>query len=128
MTDGGDKQKTILVVEDEPEVRQSTALVLEALDFSVVEAAGGIEMLAVLESDRDIDLLFVDLILAGGVNGAELAREAVASRPGLRVLLTSGRPELAKDKQFPVIGKPFRLSELGDKVKEALESDSGGGC
>jgi len=125
---GGEKRKTILVVDDEPEVRQSTAMLLEALEFSVVEAPGGREALAILESDDGIDLLFVDLILSGGINGAELAREAVASRPGLKVLLTSGRPEMVKGKRFPVIGKPFRLSELGDRIGEVLEGGSNMGC
>ena len=128
MTDGGGKRQMILVVDDEPEVRQSTALLLEALDFRVLEAADGADARAVLESDPGVDLLFVDVILSGGVNGAELARDAVAARPGLRVLLTSGRPDLVKDDRFPIIGKPFRLSELGDRIDEILKSSSGGGC
>ena len=128
MTDWGCKRQTILVVDDEPEVRQSTALLLEALDFRVLEAADGADARAILESDPGVDLLFVDVILSGGVNGAELARDAVAARPGLRVLLTSGRPDLVGDDRFPIIGKPFRLSELGDRIDEILKSISGGGC
>lgn len=128
MTGGGKQRKTILVVDDEPEVRNSTAMLLEALDFSVLEAADGHQAVAILNGDNSIDLLFVDVILAGGVNGAELAREAVAARPDLRVLLTTGRPELVKDKAFPVLGKPFRLSELGDRISEVLDGDPNGVC
>ncbi len=124
MTDRGDKLQTILVVDDEPEVRQSTAMLLEALDFTVVEAAGGRDALAILESDIGVNLLFVDVVLAGGVNGAELARNAVAARPDLQVLLTSGRPELVKDNRFPIIAKPFRLSELGDRISQILGDSS----
>lgn len=114
---------TILVVDDEPEVRNSTALLLETLDYTVVEAGDGRSAIAALERDAAIDLLLTDVVLPGGMSGADLAKRACAKRPVLKVLLTSGRPEFLEGTDFAVIGKPFRLAELSRKVAEVLGQD-----
>lgn len=118
---------TILVVDDEPEVRQSTAMLLETLDYTVVEAADVRSAMATLDENGTVDLLLTDVILPGGMNGTDLAREALAKCPGLKVLLTSGRPDLVEAGSFPIIGKPFRLAELGDRIDEVLGGPSLGG-
>lgn len=116
------KRKTILIVDDEPEVRRSTALLLEALEFSVLEAHDASSALAALDQNARVDLLFTDLVLPGGVSGADLARQATAKRPGLKVLLTTGRPDLAEGETFTLIGKPFHMADLARKIEEALRA------
>ena len=72
------------------------------------------EALEALQCPDQIDLLFTDLVMPGGVSGVALARRAQVIRPGLRVLLTTGYAGLeapAAD-EFPIISKPFRSAEL----------------
>ena len=120
MTDLERDRRTILVVDDEPEVRSSTAILLETLDFSVLEARDAPSALAALEENASIELLFTDLVLPGGVSGADLARQALAKRPGLKVLLTTGRPELAEGETFTLIGKPFRMADLARMIEKVM--------
>ena len=114
---------TILVVDDEPEVRSSTALLLETLNYAVVEASDGPSAIAALERNEAIDLLLADVVLPGGMSGTDLAKQACAKRPVLKVLLTSGRPEFLEGTDFAVISKPFRMAELGRKLTEILGQD-----
>ena len=113
-------RQTILVVDDEAEVRESTALLLETLDYAVLEAQDAKSAIAVLERDRTVDLLLTDMVLPGGVSGTQLARQALASRPDLNVLLTTGRPELVEGQEFSIIEKPFRMAELAEKIRHAM--------
>ena len=119
---GGNRpdQQTILVVDDEAEVRDSTALLLETLDYAVLEAKDAQSAIAVLEREGTVDLLLTDMVLTGGVSGAQLARQALARRPDLKILLTTGRPELVEGEDFTIIEKPFRMSELAEKIQEAM--------
>jgi DNA-binding NtrC family response regulator len=126
MTDLERGRKTILVVDDEPAVRDSTALLLEMLDFSVMEAGDARSALLALEENASVDLLFTDLALPDGVSGADLARQALAMRPGLKILLTTGRPGLVKAESFTMIGKPFRMADLARKIKEAMGAGTPG--
>jgi signal transduction histidine kinase len=82
--------ETILVVEDDTDVRNHTMGVLTELGYRVVEASNGKAALAVLQSRSDIALLFTDVGLPGGMNGLQLAEEAEKFRPDLAVLLTTG--------------------------------------
>jgi DNA-binding NtrC family response regulator len=113
-------RKTILVVDDEPEVRSSTALLLETLGFLTVQAEDARSAFAVLEENKTVDLLFTDMVLPGGVSGVDLAREVLAKHPDLKVLVTSGRPELVNQDEFSVISKPFRMAELANRIREEL--------
>ena len=119
---GGIQQdrQTILVVDDEAEVRDSTALLLETLDYVVLEAQDARTAIAVLEQDSTIDLMLTDMVLPGGVSGAQLARQALAKRPDLKVLLTTGRPELVEGEEFTIIEKPFRMAVLAEKIRQAM--------
>lgn len=114
-------RKTILVVDDEPEVRDSTALLLEAIGFDVLQASDAESALAVLDRCSAVDLLFTDLSLPGGVNGAELAEKALEDFPDLKIILTTGRPEMAAGFDYPFISKPFRLVELGQAIDQVLQ-------
>lgn len=112
--------KTILLVDDEPEVRNSTAMLLEALAYRVLEAQDAESAMAALAQFRPIDLLLTDVILPGGVNGTELATKALKTCPDLKVILTTGRPEMASGSGLPLICKPFRIAELSQAIDEAL--------
>jgi CheY-like chemotaxis protein len=78
------------VVEDEHELRHYTTETLRELGYMVLEAADGYAALDVLDRHPEIDLLFTDVVLAGGINGRALADEALRRRPGLKVLFTTG--------------------------------------
>ena len=111
---------TILLVDDEPEVRASTAMLLEALDFEVLEAGDAAAALAVLADHPAVDLLLSDFILPGDLDGAGLCRAALEARPGIKVMLTTGRTELAAGAGIPVIGKPFRMAEISAAIDDLL--------
>lgn len=115
----------ILLVEDSEVVRMLTVEVLEELEYSVIEAAEAQQALQVLRSDEHIDLLMTDIGLPG-MNGQELAIAARQLRPDLKVLYASGYAESVEiDKNEPatrtdIIGKPFSLDALRDKVQGML--------
>ena len=108
----------VLLVEDDAEVRASAAMLLESLDCTVIEAADAASAMASLETDGQIRVLLSDVVLPGGENGFELAREAVCRYPDLRVILVSGYPESALKKvgasesTFPLLGKPYTKEQL----------------
>jgi len=119
--------ETILVVEDDARVRRVSVRRLRELGYDVIEADSGPAALAVLERGDPIDLLFTDVIMAGGMTGLDLAREAGERRPGLKTLLTSGyaepsviergRPKL----ESAWLGKPHSARELHAKIRELLD-------
>jgi CheY-like chemotaxis protein len=87
------KPKTVLVVEDEPTIRALAISILEDLGCETLSAANAREALALIEQDQPIDVLFTDINLPDGpdaIDGLELARRAVAFRPRLRVIYTTG--------------------------------------
>ena len=82
--------ETILVVEDDDALRSYTVETLAELGYRVLPATNGAAALEILDSGNDIDLLFTDVVMPGGLNGRQLADEAVRRRPGLKVLFTTG--------------------------------------
>jgi len=117
----------ILIVEDNSEVRQVSARILQGLSYETVEARNGDEALRHLQGDRRFDLLFTDMMLPGGISGAEISEEAKRLQPEIKVLFTSGyTPEsFAQKRQSEIEGflvhKPYRKAELVDKVRETLK-------
>jgi DNA-binding NtrC family response regulator len=93
---------------------------LETLDYVVLEAQDARTAIAVLEQDETIDLMLTDMVLPGGVSGTQLAQQALAKRPDLRILLTTGRPELVEGEEFAIIEKPFRMAALAEKIRQAM--------
>ena len=87
--------ETILVVEDDPRVRRVAVRRLKELGYAVIEADSGPAALRVLDREEPIDLLFTDIVMAGGMTGVDLAQEARRRRPGLKILFTSGYAEPA---------------------------------
>lgn len=124
-----DVTATILVVEDDPDVRKVATAQLGSLGYAVIEARDAASALDVLRSDRIIDMLFTDVMMPGDLSGLDLGREAQKVRPGLAVLYTSGFTETSLQDQDPgqiadirdrLIPKPYRLRDLARKVGEVL--------
>jgi PAS domain S-box-containing protein len=122
----GPVDATILLVEDDAMVRAYVQAQLENLGYRVLAAADGQRALAILRQREDIDLLFTDIVMPGGMNGRELADAAKALKPDLKVLFTSGYTENAivhhgrLDDGALLLGKPYRRAELDVRVREAL--------
>jgi nitrogen-specific signal transduction histidine kinase len=120
--------ETILVVEDDPLVRNFVALQLRDLGYNVIEAANGPQARKLLEGDAKIDLLFTDAVMPGGMTGRQVADAAKRQRPTLKVLFTSGYTENSivhhgrLDTGVHFLSKPFRRQELAVKVREALDA------
>jgi PAS domain S-box-containing protein len=119
--------ETLLIVEDEEDVRQIACRVLAGLGYRILQAGDGKAALALVDSDVSIDLLFTDVVLPGGMNGPEIARRALARRPGLKVLYTSGYTGNAIQQldalATPVrlITKPYPIDELAQTVRALLD-------
>ncbi|MEO0929423.1 MAG: PAS domain S-box protein [Pseudomonadota bacterium] len=118
---------TVLVVEDNPQVRKLTAERLKELGYGVREAERGDVAAEMLQLDEGIDAVFTDLVMPGELDGLALARHIVASYPNIRILLTSGYAEdiLSRhheDVVHHILRKPYRQSELA-KALAALFDD-----
>jgi signal transduction histidine kinase/ActR/RegA family two-component response regulator len=118
--------ETILVVEDDDEVRRASVEALREVGYNVLEAGDAMEGVRLIVDRGGIDLLFTDVGLPGGVNGPALADAARSAQPGLRVLFTTGYTRNAVlhhgtlDHGVHFIAKPFNLSALAAKVREVL--------
>ena len=113
----------ILLVDDDANVRQVTAMLLDVLGFAVVEADGAAQALERL--DDETDLLLTDYAMPG-VTGAELAREARQRYPGLPVVFITGYAQVdgLEDGQYLIVQKPFREEELTQKLRLALAAST----
>jgi PAS domain S-box-containing protein len=115
----------ILVVEDNEQVRQVTLARLESLGYDVLEAQSGPEAIEVLKSAAPVALVFSDVVMPGGMSGYDIARWVHKSKPGIKVLLTSGNEEPARREApdlstLSVLGKPYSRAQLGHAVHDAL--------
>jgi PAS domain S-box-containing protein len=121
--------ETILVVEDERDLRTYTTEALRDLGYRVLEAADATAALEILEQHPEVELLFTDVVLAGGMNGRALADEVAQRRPGLPILFTTGYTSNAivhdgqLDPEVHLIGKPFTSAELAAQVRHMLTRD-----
>jgi PAS domain S-box-containing protein len=119
--------ETILVVEDEPDVRVFAVEALRELNYRVIEAQDGASALRLLDAHREIELLLTDIGLPGGMNGRQLADEARRRRADLKVLFTSGYARNAivhhgrLDPGVELITKPFTFAGLAAKVRHVLD-------
>ena len=120
------RRETILTVEDDPRVRRVSLRRLRELGYSVLEAQNGPEALAIIDRGERFDLLFTDVVMAGGMSGTELAQIARTKRPDLKVLFTSGYAEPAVMTQALLarnaawLGKPYTIQQLGEKLRALL--------
>ncbi len=123
----GSRHETILVVEDEDDVRSFTRDTLQELGYDVREAANGPAALRALEANPGLRLLFTDIGLPGGLNGRQLADEARRRWPSIRVLLTTGytRDAVVRHGRLEpgveLLVKPFTEADLARKIREVLD-------
>ena len=119
--------ETILVVEDDVSVRTYSVDALRDLGYRTIEAPDGPSAVRLLETQTHVDLLFTDVVLPGGMSGAQVAARARELRPGLKVLFTTGYARNAifhhgrLDKGVQLITKPFSFEELAAKVRDVLD-------
>ena len=110
--------RTILVVDDDPDVRDYAISVLEDFGYRVLSAADGEASLSLLENDGAIDVLFTDVVMPG-INGFEVARRAVARSPRLKVLFASGyATDLTPAGRL--LKKPYRPQQLTREIAALL--------
>jgi PAS domain S-box-containing protein len=120
-------QETVLVVEDEPALRELAARVLTGAGYTVLQAANGADALALLSQHAEaVHLVFTDVVMPG-MNGRELAARLATLRPGIRVLYTSGYTEDAilrhgvLDDPRRFLSKPYTPAALRRRIREALD-------
>jgi len=117
----------VLLVDDDEIVRFTVGSMLEELGYAVLSAASGAEALSIIEADARIDLLFTDVVMAGPIGGRKLAERAVAIRPALKVLFTSGYTENAivhsgrLDPGVELLSKPYGRDVLAAKIRRVLD-------
>jgi CheY-like chemotaxis protein len=118
--------ETVLVVEDDPALRQVMVRVLPRLGYSVIEAKDGSQALEILTRDN-IDLLLTDVVMPGDVSGPELARRALERNTAIKVVLATGFAddmiaEIADLGNHAVLlRQPFRREDLAQILRQALD-------
>ncbi len=117
----------ILVVEDDAPVRKHLVAQLCDLGYRITTSRNGAEALEILEHTDGIDLMFTDIVMPGGMNGRQLADAALAQRPDLKILFTSGYTENVMlhrgrlDEGVHFLGKPYRRDDLMAKLRDVLD-------
>jgi signal transduction histidine kinase len=120
-------KETVLVVEDNEEVRNLAMSMLERLGYKVLQAHNSRMALEIIKRDyKDIDLIFTDIVMPGGINGIELMRETQKYYPDIKVLYTSGYTQNAiPDYQLrsgeELISKPYHKETLAHKIRKVLD-------
>ncbi len=117
---------SVLLVDDDDEVATLVGEMLEHLGYQVTHSASAAAALGALANGHRVDIVFSDVMMPGGMNGVELAREIRVRDLGVPVLLTSGYAEAARKSAeaegVHVLAKPYRLEELALALKSAMES------
>ncbi len=120
--------ETVLVVEDDPDVRAFVVAALGVLGYRVMEAEDGPAALALLNQVSRIDLLLTDVVLPRGMNGRQVAEEVRKRYPRLKTLFSSGYTENAivhqgtLDKDAELLAKPYTREALAQKVRRVLDA------
>ena len=118
--------ETILVVDDVPEQREISAMLLKSLGYQVFTVASGEQAIGFLR-ENPVDLLLLDMIMAPGMDGLETYRQALALRPGQKALLVSGFSETDRVREALRLGagdyvkKPYLLRTLSQAVQKELK-------
>ncbi len=116
---------SVLLAEDDDDVRRMLSMVLKRKGYQVIEAADGTEALElILSKDLHVDFLLSDILMPG-LKGTEVATHMLKERPGIKILLMTGFADVAiledaKSKGIPVMDKPFSPNELLIKMEELL--------
>jgi len=118
-SDNGSRRGHALLVEDDREVAALTREMLSCLGFAVTHVVSADAALGALANDRAIDIVLSDIMMPGGVNGLELAREIKRRHQNLPIILTTGYVEAAadmKDEEFHLLPKPYSLEALAEAL------------
>ena len=122
--------ETVLVVEDDDEVRETAVSLLTDLGYSVLKAREAMGALSVVESGVPIDVLFTDVVMPGPLRSPELARKAKERLPNLAVLFTSGYTENAivhggrLDRGVELLSKPYTREALARKIRHVIANQA----
>jgi signal transduction histidine kinase/DNA-binding response OmpR family regulator len=122
--------ETILVVEDDAAIRRLVVRQVAALGYRVEEAANAAGAIDCLESGRRIDLLFTDVVMAGQIDGFDLALTVIERWPSIRIVLTSGFPDtntkLDSDllSRVQLLTKPYARDDLARALRNALDTET----
>jgi PAS domain S-box-containing protein len=116
---------TVLLVEDDGDVREATRSMLGELGYAVIEAASADEALGVIADNRAVELVFTDVIMSTGMTGIELARRLKTTHPNLPILLASGytAQRLVPDSgngDLPLLRKPYTLAQLAEAIGQVM--------
>jgi CheY-like chemotaxis protein len=115
--------QTILVVEDNADVRSVAVSLLEQLGYRTIEAETAPAALDILAAEKDVSLVFSDVVLPGQTDGLALARTLSDRYPHIPVVLTTGYTKVFDaDPEFPVLRKPYKMSALGRTIHNALNT------
>jgi PAS domain S-box-containing protein len=113
--------RTILVVEDNPDVKNVAVSLLEELGYRTVAVESAAEALGVLAAGQSINLVFTDVALPGELDGLALARRVTHSYGNIPIVLTTGYTKVFdSDLEFPVLRKPYQIAALGRLIHQAL--------
>ncbi len=124
---GGDE--TVLVVDDEEDVRETVLALMDELGYRTFSAADGVSALAIVESDERIDLLLTDVMMPGELDGPALAERTQQVRPDMKILFTSGFADgkvlqrIDRISGSALIAKPYRNEELALRIRQTLDED-----
>lgn len=122
------KGETVLVVEDDPDVRKLVVTLVEKLGYPVLEASHGAAALAIMSSSTRVDVLLTDVVLPGEMDGTQVAAAAVTCFPDIKILYMSGytrdriAPHGRLDEGIMLLEKPFRKAELARKLRETMDA------
>ena len=122
--------ETILVVEDDDDVRALALTLLGDLGYRVLAAQDGPAALKLLDDDAKVDLMFTDMVLPGGMNGHDIAVKVAQRRPEIGTLYTSGYAEQATSGTgtsttgATLLRKPYRKAELAHIVRKVLDANA----
>jgi CheY-like chemotaxis protein len=120
------REKTVLLVEDDPDVRIVTAAQLKQLGYKVHAVANGMEALDLIVSPATIDITLTDIVLPGGLDGVALIKEAMQARPRMGVLCMSGYDPTQKHRKWlesqniDFLEKPFSKGRLAQALEDAI--------
>jgi CheY-like chemotaxis protein len=124
-------RETVLVAEDEDDLREMVVQVLKIQGYTVLEAVSGQNALEVWEqANRPVDLLVTDMVMPGGILGGELAERLLEKSPTLKVIFTSGYSPGMAGKDLSLLEgrnflpKPYSIGKLGQFVRECLDAPS----
>jgi PAS domain S-box-containing protein len=118
-------RETVLLVEDNPDVRDVAIMLLEQLGYRVLFAQSADAALQLLGSGEAVDLVFTDVVMPGELDGMALARRVKEEYPDVAVLLTTGYAKAANTREagFAVLRKPYRTATLARAIRDALDAE-----